>query len=136
MGHSHTNTHKFKSLKKAGSSRYIFRNEIDSTYFQDDIAYVDFKDLPRRTVCDKLLPDKAFEIAKNIKYDEYQPGLASVVYKFFDKTAGDTITHSEKEISENQKLVNGLHKSFNRKFENYNYFIEIKFWVQIFQRCS
>ena len=85
---------------------------------------------------DKLLPDKAFEIAKNIKYDEYQPGLASVVYKFFDKTAGDTITHSEKEISENQKLVNGLHKSFNRKFENYNYFIEIKFWVQIFQRCS
>ena len=97
MGHSHTNTHKFKSLKKAGSSRYIFRNEIDSTYFQDDIAYVDFKDLPRRTVCDKLLPDKAFEIAKNIKYDEYQPGLALVVYKVFDKTTGDTITHSEKE---------------------------------------
>lgn len=75
MGHSHTNTHKFKSLKKAGSSRYIFRNEIDSTYFQDDIAYVDFKDLPRRTVCDKLLPDKAFEIAKNISMMNINLGL-------------------------------------------------------------
>ena len=47
------------------------------------MAYGDFKDLPRGIVSDKILHDKAFKIAKNPKYDEYQRGLASVVYIFF-----------------------------------------------------
>ena len=42
-------------------------------------------DLKRRTFADKVLRDKAFNIAKNSKYDGYQTGLASMVYKFFDK---------------------------------------------------
>ena len=33
------------------------------------MAYGDFKDLPRRTAFDKILQDKAFNIAKNPKYD-------------------------------------------------------------------
>ena len=45
----------------------------------------DFKDLPRRTASDKVLHDKAFNIAKIPKYDGYQRGLASMVYKFCDK---------------------------------------------------
>ena len=49
------------------------------------MAYGDFKDLNRKTVADNVLPDKAFNIAKNPKYDGYQCGLASMVYKFFDK---------------------------------------------------
>ena len=49
------------------------------------MAYADFKDLARRTASDKVLRDKAFNIAKNPKYDEYQRGLASMVYKFFVK---------------------------------------------------
>ena len=49
------------------------------------MAYGDFKDLARRTVSDKVLRDKAFNIAKNPKYDGYQRGLGSLVYKFFDK---------------------------------------------------
>ena len=49
------------------------------------MAYGDFKDLGRRTTSDKILSDKALNIAKNIKYDGYQRGLASMVYKFFDK---------------------------------------------------
>ena len=49
------------------------------------MAYGDFKDLARRTTSDKVLRDKAFNIAKNPKYDGYQRGLASMVYKFFDK---------------------------------------------------
>ena len=49
------------------------------------MAYEDFKDLARRTASDKVLRDKAFNIAKNPKYDGYQRGLASIVYKFFDK---------------------------------------------------
>ena len=49
------------------------------------MANGDFKDLARRTASDKILHDKAFNIAKNLKCDGYQRSLASVVYKFFDK---------------------------------------------------
>ena len=45
--------------------------------------YEDFKDLARRTAADKVLRDKTFNIPKNPKYDEYQRGLGSMVYKFF-----------------------------------------------------
>ena len=49
------------------------------------MTYKDFKDIKRRTVSDKTLRNKAFNIAKNPKYDGYQRGLASMVYTFFDK---------------------------------------------------
>ena len=49
------------------------------------MAYGDFKDLAGRTASDKVLKDKALNFAKNPKYDGYQRGLASLVYKFFDK---------------------------------------------------
>ena len=47
--------------------------------------YGDFKHLSRRTAADKVLRYKAFNIAKNPKYDGYQRALVSVVYNFFDK---------------------------------------------------
>ena len=49
------------------------------------MAYGDFKDLPTRTAADNVLRDTALNIAKNPKCDGYQRGLASMVYKFFDK---------------------------------------------------
>ena len=49
------------------------------------MTYGDFKDLSRRTTSDKVLRDKAFNIAKKSKYDGYQIGLASIVYNYFDK---------------------------------------------------
>ena len=49
------------------------------------MAHGDFKNLAKRTASDKILRDKPFNIAKNPKSDEYQRGLASMVYKFFDK---------------------------------------------------
>ena len=49
------------------------------------MAYGDFKDLTRITAFDKILRDKAFNIAKNSKYDGYQRRLVSMVYTFFDK---------------------------------------------------
>ena len=52
---------------------------------QNDLTYGVSKDLDRRTASDRILRDKAFNIAKNPKYSEYQRGLASMVYKFFDK---------------------------------------------------
>ena len=58
------------------------------------MAYGNFKDLERRTASDKVLRDKAFKISKSPKYDGYQRGLASVVYKFFDKkSSGSSITN-------------------------------------------
>ena len=44
------------------------------------MAYQDFKDLTRRAASDKILRDKPIETAKNLKYDEYQRRLASMVY--------------------------------------------------------
>ena len=49
------------------------------------MAYGDFKDLYRKTLADKVLSDKAFNLAKDPKYDGYKRLLASLVYKSFDK---------------------------------------------------
>ena len=49
------------------------------------MPYGKYKDLTKRTHSDKFLRDKAFEIASNPKCDGYQRGLASMVFKFFDK---------------------------------------------------
>ena len=72
-----------QKFKETGDSWYIYQKELDKTCFQDDMAYGDFKDLTRRTAYDKILRDKAFNVAKNPKYDGYQNGLASIAYKFF-----------------------------------------------------
>ena len=74
-------------LKETGDSRYIYQNQLDKSCFQHDMAYGDFEDLARRTASDKILHDKAFNIAKNPKYDGCQSGLTSMAYKFFDKKA-------------------------------------------------
>ena len=75
------------------------------------MAYGDFKDLKRRTQSDKVLKDKAIEIASNPKYDGYQRGLASMVYKFFDKKSKGA------GIKQNQQLANELHKPIIRKYK-------------------
>ena len=53
---------------------------MDKACIQHDVIYGNFKDLNRRTVADKILPDRAFNIAKNPKYDRYQLGFASMIY--------------------------------------------------------
>ena len=70
------------------------------------MAHGDFKDLARRTASDKVLIDKAFNIAKNPKCNGYQRGLASVVHKFFDKKmVGSGINMN----ANNEKLAEELH---------------------------
>ena len=44
------------------------------------MAYGDFKSLPRRTVLDKILRDKEFNIPENPKHDKYQRELTSMAY--------------------------------------------------------
>ena len=77
------------------------------------MAYRDFKDLNRRTFADKVLRDKAFDIAKDPKYDGCQRGFASMVYKFFDKKPSSSGIKNEN-IS-NKKLVEELHKPIGKK---------------------
>ena len=93
----------------------IYRNEIDKACFQYDMAYGDFKDLARRTASDKILRDKAFNTAKNPKYDGYQRGLASMVYKFFDKKSKGSGVNIPLEF--NEQLAKELHKPIIRKFK-------------------
>ena len=76
------------------------------------MAYGHFKDLERRTQSDKVLRDKAFKIASNPKYDGYQRGLASMVYKFFDKKSKGIGINEP-----NYQLENELHKPIIRKFK-------------------
>ena len=81
------------------------------------MAYGDFKDLARRTASDKVLRDKAFNIAKNPKYDGYQRGLGSMVYKFFDKKSASGSGIANNEIKQNLQLAEELHKLIIRNFK-------------------
>ena len=73
------NKGRIQKFKETGDTKYIYKNELNKACFQHDMAYGDFKDLAKRTASDKVLRDKAFNIAKNPKYDGYQRGLASMV---------------------------------------------------------
>ena len=77
------------------------------------MAYGESKDLARRTQSDKVLRDKAFQIASNPKYDGYQRRLASKVYKFFDKKSSKSRVYTEP----NYHLGNELHRQIIRKFK-------------------
>ena len=63
---------RIKEFKRTGDTRYIYRNELDKACFQHDSAYADHKDLINRTEADKVLRDKAYDIASNPQYDGYQ----------------------------------------------------------------
>ena len=78
------------------------------------MTYRGFKDLTRRTASDNILCDKAFDIAKNHKYDGYQRGLASMVYRvLIKKTSGSGIRN---ENMSDQQSAEKLHKPIIRKF--------------------
>ena len=79
------NKERIQKFKETGDTKYIYKNELDKACFQHDMSYRDFKDLGRRAASDKVLRDKAFNIAKNPKYGGYQRGLTSTVHNFFDK---------------------------------------------------
>ena len=79
------------------------------------MAYVVFKDLPRRIASDKVLPDKAFNIIKNPKYYGYQNGLPSIVYSFLDKKSSGSAVKTE--IMSYQESAEELRKPIIRKFD-------------------
>ena len=106
---------RIQKFKETGDTNYIYKkNELDKACFAHDAAYSDSKDLIKRTVADKILKNKTFDIAKDSKYDGYQRGLASMVYKFFDKKSKGS---GAKLILQNEQLAEELHKPIIRKFE-------------------
>ena len=112
----------FENLKKQEIQAIFTKKELDKACFQHDMAYGDFEDLKRRTASDKVLRDKAFNIAKNLKYDGYQRGIASMFYKSFDKRSASLTSKSASsgdvntEVKHTKQLAEELYKPIIRNF--------------------
>ena len=129
---------RIKKFKQTGDTRYIYRNELDKACFQHDSAYADHKDLINRTEADKVLRDKAYDIASNPEYDGYQRGLASMVYKFFDSKVASPDKKSTAKPSAKHVIGSGfkkpsssiladeLHKPIIRKFNKRKLYSQFK----------
>ena len=115
---------RIKEFKRTGDTRYIYRNELDKACFQHDSAYADNKDLINRTEADKVLKDKAYDIASNPEYDGYQRGLASMIYKFFDKKS--TRSGFKKLKNSSSILADELHKPIIRKCNKIKVYSQFK----------
>ena len=88
------------------------------------MAFGDFKDLRWRTFSDKFLRDRAFNIAKNTKYDGHERGLASIAYRFFDKKSASLPDKSvlgggiaNNRIKQNLQLAKEMCKPIIRNFK-------------------
>ena len=98
--------------------KHLYRKELHKTCFAHDAAYSDSKDLTNRTISDKILKDRAYEIARICKYDGYQRALAGMVYKFFDKKTWSG-------MSVNKQLAEELHKPVIKKIQRKKSLCEI-----------
>ena len=99
---------------------FIYKNELDEACFQHDKAFdmILLKNLVKRTQSDKVLKDKAFKIVIDPKYDGYQRGSTSMVYKFFHKMSASLNKSSGSVANEpNYQLASELHKQIIRKFK-------------------
>ena len=75
------------------------------------------KNLSKRTVADKVLHYKAFNIANNPKYHGHERVIASMVYNFLDKKVQVVLLNF---FLQNQESDKELHKPIIRKFEKRN----------------
>ena len=107
------NKERIQNTNKTGNTRYIYKNELDKTFFQLDMAYGDSKDLARRRASDKVLRDKAFNIAKNRKYNVYERDLASMADKVFERNLKLVVL-----IMKSNKMSNWLKNCKNKLLEN------------------
>ena len=121
------NKETIKKTTETGDSRYIYPKKLDKACFQRDMGYGNFKGLNRRTFVDNVLRDKAFNIANDPKFDGYQRGSTSMVYKFFDKKPFDS---GIKNIP-NKELAEELQKPIITKFykKKYTHLLWIIFGV-------
>ena len=131
---------RIQKFRETGDTNYIYKNELDKACFVHDTAYSDSKDLTKRTVADKILKNRLFDIANDPKYDGYQRGLASMVYRFFDSKVASPDKKSvgsgakcinTKMTPQNEQLAEELHKPIIRKFKKRKVYSTFKdnIWV-------
>ena len=111
------NKERIEKFMQAGNTNFIDKNELDKACFQNNMSDGKSKGLVKIIQSDQVLTDKAFKIASDSKYG-YQRGLASMVYKFFDKKSASLNKSSGSSVinEPNYQLANELHKSIIRKF--------------------
>ena len=133
---------RIKEFKRTGDTRLLYRNELDKACFKHDAAYAKYKDVENRLISDQKLKNSAYNIASNPKYDGYQRGLPSKVYKFFDSkvapldkktmsgkgnakhTAKPSSLERTKEV--NKILAEELHKLVIKKFNKRKVYSQFK----------
>ena len=98
---------------KDGRLSHLYKNELDKACFKHDAGYNKYKDLKNRAQSDIVLKNKAYEIAVDPKVDDFQRGLASMVWKFFNERSKKVLGSG----IENKQLANELHKTIIRNFK-------------------
>ena len=131
------NKTRIQKFKETGDSRYFYRKGVDKACFQHDMAYGDFKCIPRKTASDKVLLDKVFKTAGDSKDDGYQRELAPMVYKFFDKKSRDTTNHvGAGIIFENWPMSYTIPSLENFRGAKYTHLIKVTVGILILQTCN
>ena len=102
-------TQRIQDFLNTGKLSYIYKNGLDKACFEHDMTYNKFKELEKITQSDIVLENKALN--SNLKYNGYERGLASMLYKFFDKKSKGS------GLKENQQLANEFHKPILRNFK-------------------
>ena len=113
---------KIKEFECTGDTCLLYKNKLDKACFKHDAAYAKYKDVENRLISDQKLKNSAYDIASNPEYDGYQRGLASMVYKFFDKESmGSGIARDSFSI-----LADELHKPVIKKFNKRKVYLQFK----------
>ena len=60
---------RIQKFKETWNLKHLYRNQLDKAWFANDAAHSESKDLAKRTISDKILKDRAYEIARNRGYD-------------------------------------------------------------------
>ena len=110
---------RIQKFRETSNLKCLSRNELDKACFAHDAAYSDNKDLAKTTISDKVLKDRAYEIARNSGYDGYQRALASIVYRCFTKKTWWR-------INVNEQLAEELDKPVIKKFKRTKVYARFK----------
>ena len=92
-----------EKFRKTEDLKNLYRNQLEKAFLAHDAAYSNSKDLAKRTISDKILKDRAYEINRSCNYIGYQRVITSMVYKFFVKK-------KRSRVSVNEQLAKELHK--------------------------
>ena len=125
---------RIKKFMQTGTTDFIYKNELDKACFQHDMAYGISKDLTKGTQSNNVLRVDldfhhildlfqcfnalSFKIERDPKYDGYQRGIASMIYKFFHKKSSGSGADASNQIMNWQMNVTGrlLKNSRDEKF--------------------